>query len=64
MHLMLELLTSCLEMLHADHLLETASTLGKHWRQLGLIRQAKVAENMIVYACSPPTLFLFHQWFK
>lgn len=43
MHLMLELLTSCLEMMCADHLLETASTLGKHWKELGLIRQAKVS---------------------
>lgn len=34
MHLILELLTSCLEVLRADHLLEKAPTLGERRREL------------------------------
>lgn len=48
MHPTLELLTSCLEMLCADHLLKKASsTFEKHWRDLSHL-QPKVADSMIV----------------
>ena len=50
-HLMLELLTSCLAALSSDHLLEEASTLGgcgeRNAGEGCLIRPAEVAESMI-----------------
>ena len=61
-HLMLELLTSCLEALSSDHLLEEASTLGA-WGEWNagegcLIRPAEVAESMI------NNFFFPNQWGK
>ena len=61
-HLMLELLTSCLAALSSDHLLEEASTLGgcgeRNAGEGCLIRPAEVAESMI------NNVFSSNQWGK